>query len=244
LAKHTHTPGMIEELESAADRLASWIASNAWLVGGVLVVVLGSAGAWGGYRSWSQGREEAASNALDRTRTAYLFAFGAQPGTIEEPELANPALAEAIRDEYVGEFKAVAEEHSGTVAGTLALFEAAELLNRLGRPKQTEEIWRQALASASGNPGLYGILQQRVAQAHEAREAWAEAAAAHQEAGRTAGYPLRYWALVDAARCYATAGEPERALALYEEVEREAPDLNLPDHLRAQFRELRAVARR
>ena len=203
--------------------------------------MLGTAGAWGGYRSWSQGREEAASNALDRTRTAYLFAFGAQPGTIEEPELANPALAEAIREEYVGEFKAVAEEHSGTVAGTLALFEAAELLNRLGRPEQTEEIWRQALASASGNPGLYGILQQRVAQAHEARQAWAEAAAAHQEAGRTAGYPLRHWALVDAARCYAAAGEPERALALYEEVEREAPDLNLPDHLRAQFRELRAA---
>lgn len=244
MAKRTHTPDMIEEFESAADRLASWIASNAWLVGGVVAVLLGTAGAWGGYHSWSQGREDAASNALDRTRSAYLFAFGAQPGTLEEPELANPALADAIREDYVGEFKAVAEEHSGTVAGSLALFEAAELLNRLGRPEQTEEIWRQALASASGNPGLYGILQQRVAQAHEAHEAWAEAAAAHQEAGHTEGYPLRYWALVDAARCYAAAGEPERALELYEEVEREAPDLHLPDHLRAQFRELRAVARR
>jgi tetratricopeptide (TPR) repeat protein len=243
LAKRTHTPDMIEEIESAADRMASWIASNAWLVGGVLVVVLGTAGAWGGYHSWSQGREEAASTALDSARTAYLFAFGAQPGAIQEPELANPAVAEAIREEYVAEFKAVAEEHSGTVAGTLALLEAAELLNRLGRAEQTEEIWRQALAEASGNPGLYGILQQRVAQAHEVRQAWAEAAAAHEAAGRTAGYRLRHWAMVDAARCYAAAGEPERALALYEEVEREAPDLNLPDHLRAQFRELRAVAR-
>ena len=244
MAKRTQTPDMIEEIESAADRLASWIASNVWLVGGVLVVVLGTAGAWGGYHSWNQGREEAASNALDRTRSAYLFAFGAQPGTLEEPELANPALAAAIREDYVGEFKAVAEEHSGTVAVTLALFEAAELLNRLGRPEETEEIWRQSLASASGNPGLYGILQQRVAQAHEARQAWAEAAAAHQEAGHTEGYPLRHWALVDAARCYAAAGEPERALELYEEVEREVPDLGLPDHLRAQFRELRAVASR
>ena len=244
MAKRTQTPDMIEEFESAADRLASWIASNAWLVGGVLVIVLGTAGAWGGYHSWSQGREQAASNALDAARAAYLFAFGAQPGTLEEPELANPALAEAIREEHVGEFKAVAEEHSGTVAGTLALFEAAELLNRLGRPEETGDIWRQALASASGNPGLYGLLQQRVAQAHEERQAWAEAAAAHQEAGRTAGYPLRHWALVDAARCYAAAGEPERALELYEEMEREAPDLNPPDHLRAQFRELRAVANR
>jgi len=237
LAKRTHTPDMIEEFESAADRLASWIASNVWLVGGVVAVLLGTAGAWGGYHSWIQGREATASNALDRTRSAYLFAFGAQPGTLEEPELANPALADAIREDYVEEFKAVAEEHSGTVAGNLALFEAAELLNRLGRPEQTEEIWRQALASASGNPGLYGILQQRVAQAHEAHQAWAEAAAAHQEAGHTEGYPLRYWALVDAARCYAAAGEPERALELYEQVEREAPDLHLPDHLRGQFRD-------
>jgi tetratricopeptide (TPR) repeat protein len=235
---------MIEEIESAADKLAHWIASNAWLVGGILVLVLGTAAAWGGYRSWSQGREEAASNALDRTRTAYLFAFGAQPGQIEEPELANPAAAMAIREEYVAKFQAVAKEHSGTVAGTLALFEAAELLNRLGRPEQAEEIWREARASASGNPGLYGLLHQRIGQAHEARQAWAEAAAAHQEAGHTAGYPLRHWALVDAARCFAAAGEPEHALALYEEVEREAPDLNLPDHLRAQLRELRAVSRR
>lgn len=244
MAKRTQTPDMIEELESAADRLANWIARNAWLVGGVLVLVLGTAGAWGGYRSWSQGREEAASNALDRTQTAYLFAFGAQPGAIEVPELANPAAAVAIREEYVTKFKAVADEHSGTVAGTLALLEAAELLNRLGRPEDAGEIWGEALASASGNPGLYGILQQRVGQAHEERQAWAEAAAAHQEAGHTAGYPLRHWALVDAARCYAAAGEPERALALYEEVEREAPDLNLPDHLRAQFRELRALSAR
>ena len=101
MAKRTHTPDMIEEFESAADRLAGWIASNAWLVGGVLVIVLGTAGAWGGYHSWSQGREEAASNALERTRSAYLFAFGAPSGTIEEPELANPALADGIREDYV-----------------------------------------------------------------------------------------------------------------------------------------------
>jgi tetratricopeptide (TPR) repeat protein len=233
---------MIEEIESAADRMANWVASNAWLVGGVLVLVLGTAAAWGGYRSWSEGREGAASNELDRVKSAYLFEFGAQPGAIVEPELANPAAAAAIREEYVAKFTEVAEEHSGTVGGTLALFEAAELLNRLGRPEEAEEVWRRALASASGNAGLQGIVQQRVAQAHEGRGEWAQAAAAHEAAGRTSGYVLRHWALVDAARCYAAAGERERALALYEEVEREAPDLSLPDHLRAQFRELRAVS--
>lgn len=243
MAKRTQTPDMIEEFESAADRMAQWVANNAWLAGGLLVVVLGTAAAWGGYRSWSQGREDAASNALDRVQTAYLLAFGAQPGALEEPELANPAAGMAIREEYVGKFQEVAEEHSGTVAGTLAFFEEAKLLDRLGRPEQTEEIWHQALASASGNPGLVGLIQQRIAQTHEERGEWAEAAAAHEQAGRAEGYALRHWALVDAARCYAAAGERERALELYEEVEREAPDLSLPDHLRTQFRELRAEAK-
>jgi len=242
LAKRTQTPDMIEEFESAADRLANWVGHNAWLAGGLLVVVLGTAAAWGGYRSWSQGHEEEASNALDRVQTAYLFAFGAQPGALEEPELANPAAAVAIREEYVEKFGAVAEQYSGTVAGTLALFEEADLLDRLGRPEQTEEIWRQAISSAAGNPGLVGTAQQRLGEAYEERQAWNEAAAAHEQAGRTEGYPLRYWALADAARCYAAAGEPDRALKLYEEVELEAPDLNLPEHLRAEFRELRAVA--
>ena len=44
----------------------------------------------------------------------------------------------------------------------------------------------------------------------------------------------------DAAAFRAAAGESERALALYERVEREAPELNLPPHLSAQYRELQA----
>jgi tetratricopeptide (TPR) repeat protein len=235
---------MIEDLESGADRLAHWIAENAWLAGGLLVLVLGSAAGWGGYQSWTRSHEEAASNALSRARVGYMTALGAPPGALVEPELANPKAADAIREEYLEKYRAVAEEHAGTVAGTLALFEAGELLEKLERPEQTEEVWRQALASASGSPGLRGLVQQRIAASQEVREAWAEAAAAHEAAGRIEGYPLRFWALVDAARCYAAAGEPERALALYEEVEAAAPDLNLADHLRAQRRELRAVAAR
>jgi len=241
LAKRTQTPDIIEEFESAADRMAQWVASNVWLVGGLLVAVLATAAALGGYHSWSERCEGAASNALDRVQTAYLFAFGAQPGAIEEPELANPATAAAIREEYVGKFRAVAEEHSGTVAGTAALLEAAQLLARLQRPEEAEEVLRQAVASASGKPGLKGTALQQLAQLHEARGAWAEAAEAHEQAARIRGYPLRQWALVDAARCFAAAGEPKRAVALYDEAEREAPDLTLPDHLRAQRRELRAI---
>ena len=241
--RHDH-PDLIEEFESAAEKLARWIGENGLLVGGILVVVLGTAAAVGVYQSYSTGNEEAASDALDATRTAYLRALGASPGAIQEPELANPAAATAIREEYVPRFEAIADDHGGTVAGTLALFEVAALLEALERPEEGAAIWAEALDQASGNPGLEGLLHQRVAETHERSEAWAEAAAAHEAAGAISGYPLRYWALVDAARCYAAAGDPTTALTIYDRVQAEAPHLNLPPHIQAQARELRAVAAR
>ena len=84
--------------------------------------------------------------------------------------------------------------------------------------------------------------RQRIGEAYENRGAWAEAAAAHAAAGGLIDYPLRYWALVDAARCHAAAGDASQALAIYDRVEAEAPDLPLPTHVRDQIRELRATA--
>lgn len=240
--QQSHTPELIQDFESAADRMAHWIGEHLLLSGLLLALLLGGAGAWGGYHSWQQGREEDASNALDRVQTAYLLALGAEPGTLEEPELANPEAAREIRERYLAEFQKVAKEHRGTVAGTLALFEAAEVMERLGQTEQTEETWKAALEAARGNPGLTGLLQQRIAEIYESREDWRDAAEAHEAAGAIEKYPLRYWALLDAARCWAAAGDRTRALALYDRVEAEAPDLNLPAHLRAQARELRAAA--
>jgi len=243
LAKHRHDhPDMIEEFESAAEKLAGWIGQNLLLVGGTVAAVLALAAGIGGYRSWSTANEETASDALDRMRGSYLQALGAEPGSLEEPELANPAAAKAIREEYLPQFREIADEHDGTVAGTLALFEVAALLEALEREDETGAVWTRALGQVAGNPRLEGLLHQRVGEAHERNEAWAEAAASHERAGRLEGYPLRYWALVDAARCYASAGERGQALALYDQVEAESPDLPLPPHIRDQIRELRAVA--
>ena len=239
--RHDH-PDMIEEFESAAERLAGWIGQNLLLVCTGLAIVLALAAGLGGYRTWRASSEEAASDALDRTRAAYLQALGTSPDAIEEPELANPAAAVAIREEYLPEFEAIADEHEGTVAGTLALFEVAALLEASDRAAETGPIWQRALEQASGNPRLQGLLYQRIGESHERQESWTEAAAAHESAAELQGYPLRYWALVDAARCYAAAGQPEKALGLYDRVEAEAPDLALPSHIRDQIRELRAVA--
>ncbi|MBW2270653.1 MAG: hypothetical protein JRH16_18975 [Deltaproteobacteria bacterium] len=240
MAKRKPAPDIIEELESAAERMAAWIGQNRWLVGGSLALVLGTALAWGGYENYSRIHEEAASNELDKTRSAYFIALGASPTAIQEPVLANPKAAQAIQQDFLERFQGVADEHAGTVAGTLALFEVARLLDKLERGDESGALWDRTLAAASGKPGLAGLLHQQRAEAFEHRGDWSQASAAHESAGDIVEYPLRYWALVEAARCAAAGGEGERALALYERVEREEPELTLPPHLRAQYRELQA----
>jgi len=239
--KHSNAPEFVEEFEGAADRLANWVAAHAWQVGGGLLALLLAVGGFQAFRDASRQSEEAASNALDEVRSGYLLALGAAPGALELPELANPAAAEEIREEYLVKFQTIADDHGGTLAGTLALFEVAALTDDLGRGEQTAAVWEEALRRSSENPRLRGMLHQRIASAHEEDEAWSQAATAHEAAGAIAGYPLRYWAQLDAARCWLMAGEQERALELFDAVETEAPDLQLPDHLRMQRNELRAA---
>ena len=66
MARRTQEPDLIEEFESAADKLASWIATHSVPVVGILVLALAGAFAWERIDSGIDAREEAASNALDR----------------------------------------------------------------------------------------------------------------------------------------------------------------------------------
>jgi tetratricopeptide (TPR) repeat protein len=242
VAKQQHSPDMIEGFESGAERLAHWIGENAFLAGGLLFAVLAVAGGWGGLTSLQRSREAKASVALEQTRSDYLRDMGAAPGDFELPELANPATADRIREEYVEKFQAVADQNRGSVAGTLALFEVAEILDALGREEQVQTVWESALEASAGNDRLTGLLLQRVGESHERRESWSEAAEAHQAAGELEAYPLRYWALLDAARCMVAAGSKQQGLTLYRRVQQESPELPVPDHLRLQFRELEATS--
>ncbi len=242
MAKRHHTPDMIEGFESGAERLARWIGENAFLAGGLLFAVLALAGGWGAFSSFQKSREAKASLALEQIRGDYLRDMGARPGDIELPELANPATADRIREEYIEKFQAVADQHRGSVAGTLALFELAEILDALGREQQIQAVWESALAASTGNHRLTGLLLQRIGESYERRESWSEAAESHQAAGELEEYPLRYWALLDAARCLVAAGSTQQGLTLYRRVQQESPELPVPDHLRLQFRELEAAS--
>ncbi len=238
--KPEHDPShVIEEIEDLAERGAQWIRDHLALTITLLVVVLGTAAGYGGFAAHSTRKAESASNAVDQVETEYRQAMGADPDALEVPELANPAAAAAIRSEFAEKFAAVAEEHSGTVAAALARLDQGNLTAAAGDTDAAIAIWQGALADLSGNPNLKAIFEQRIAQAYDDDARWLEAAEAYARAGAIEGYPLRYWALAEAARCFEQAGELARARELALRVSTEAPDLMLPQHLATMLAELR-----
>ena len=138
-------------------------------------------------------------------------------------------------------FQRVAAEHAGTEAAALAAMEAGDIQEVIGQPQAAIETWSRGVEGLSGGSALRALLWLRIAAAQEDLDDPQAAAEAYESAGRMQSYPLRYEALGDAARCFAAAGEPQRALELFEQIETEAPRLRLPDHVRQLLRELRAT---
>ncbi|MGH7337913.1 MAG: hypothetical protein ACREI7_10060, partial [Myxococcota bacterium] len=239
--EHGTAAEMLGELESAADRLGDWLQTHITVVTAAVVglLVVTGLGAW--RFSARDSAEREASTALAEVRADYLSAMGAQPGSIEVPELANPTAAAAIREEYEKRYAELAEEHEGTVAATLAAIERAELLGAAGRGDEAIALLEQAVEKAPSRGAVRGVVIQRLAQRLEAAGRWADAADRHEAAANLDDYPLRHWALADAARCRAMAGDAAAARALYDRLDREAPDFPLSDDQNAQRLELRAA---
>ncbi len=243
MAKRPSTlPDVFDDFESSAERLADWVRRHA--VGLGIGLVLAIAGVWG-VNAWiglGERRESEASAALAAARADYLLAMGAPQGSLEVPELANPEAARSIRAEYAARFRQVAEDHAGTVSGTLARLEGLELEAESLDTDARLAALNQALEEVGGREILRAMVRQRIAQVQEEAGRLAEAAASYEAAASIRDYPLRNFAMADAARCFASAGEPQRALALYDQLEAEAPDFQLPEHHRVLRRELRGRA--
>lgn len=242
--KQDKTESVLEEVESIAERIAAWVQENAWLSIGVLAACLLLAAAYAGYDSWKTRREESASDALDQVRSSYLEAMGTGPGALEIPELANPETGRRISQEYAKRFRAVVDEHPNTVAAVLAALALGDVNEAAGNTEPPIELWRETLADLPSNSPLRALLLHRIAQAEEDAGHWAEAAETHAQAGEIDAYPLRHLSLLDAARCFARAGQSERALELFDRLQTEAPQMSLPAHLRGLAAELRAAAGR
>lgn len=242
MAKHpTGAAETLDELQSAADRLGAFLQSNLRAVALVIVLLLVIAGAVSLVVSSRRRAETDASIALADARADYLQAMGAPPGSLEVPKLANPEAAKKIRSDYEERYAKIADEHAGTVSGALARLEVAELQLDAGETDAALATLRTASEKAPSRPSLQGVILQREAQVLEQADRFADAAALHEQAAGLVGYPLRDYALADAARCRATAGETDKARELYVRLDKQAPDLQLPDYQRMQRRELEST---
>ena len=237
--KKSQHPDLIEEIDSIADRGADWVRAHLGLSIMVVVAILVAAGSYGGMRAHNTRKAESASDALDQVTTDFLTAMGADPGSLVVPELANPAAATQIRSDYAARYAAVAAEHAGTSAAALARLEEGNLTAEAGDFDRAASIWQAALAEWEGQPNLRAIFQHRIGRANESAERWLEAGEAHEAASEVDSYPLRYWAMASAARCYAQAGEQQRARDLALRVSQLAPDLEFPEYLMSLLEELR-----
>jgi predicted negative regulator of RcsB-dependent stress response len=218
-----------------------FLQSNLRAVALVIVLLLVIAAAVSLVVSSRRRAETNASIALADARADYLQAMGAPPGALEVPQLANPEAAKKIRGEYEERYAKIADDHAGTVSGALARLEAAELQLEGGETDAALQTLRAASEKAPARPSLQGVILQREAQVLEQADRFAEAAALHEQASGLAGYPLRDYALADAARCFATAGDLDKARALYARLDKQAPDLQLPDYQRMQRREIEST---
>jgi tetratricopeptide (TPR) repeat protein len=166
--------------------------------------------------------------------------MGAAPGSFEVVEPANPETGRQVRREFVTRFLEVADEHAGAASAVAARMEAAALQDQAGDREAALESWRRAADEAAGAGALEGLALVRLARALEARSLWEEAGIAHERAGGIEDLPTRFLALADAARCFAEAGDAERAVEIFERIEAEAPDATLPAHTEARLLELKA----
>ncbi len=232
---------VIEEIESIAERAAQWVREHLSLAIAALLIVLGTAAAISALASHRTREAETASDALDQVKTEYLQAMGADPNALVVPELANPDATAAIQSEFAEQFRSVAEEHAGTVAAALARLEQGNLSAAAGETDAAIEIWRGAISDLDGNPNLQAIFEQRIGQAYENDAHWIEAAESYAGAGAVKSYPLRRWALAEAARCLLQAGEIERARELALKLATDAPELMLSQRLSAMLAELRQI---
>jgi predicted negative regulator of RcsB-dependent stress response len=241
MAQRTHTAGdRLDELQSSADRLGEFLQKNLRPLAIGLVALLVVAGIVSYLISTRARSEDAASRALADARSEYLKGMGASPGAIEVPELANPEAAKRVRETARAAYTKIADEHSGTVSGALARLEVASLLLQDGDTEAALETFRVLRAEAPSRPNLEGMLLQREGQALEQAGRPQDAVQSYERAAALEGYPLRYYALADAARLRASLGEADAARALYERLTSEAPDLSLPEYQRIQRRELEA----
>lgn len=231
----------LQEIEGVFDRLATRVAENPVTAVVLLVLVLAGAAGASLYRWHAERTASEASRAVAEVQSAYLDAMGAEPGAVEVSDPEDPEKAAEVRAEYAKRFAEVADAHAGTAAGVSARLEQGRLHDALGEPEAAVAAWRKAAEEAPADTALEALARVQLARGLESQGRWEEAAAEHERAGAIEDFPVRAHALAHAARCWANAGKPEQALEAFDRAESTSSATELPTHIAARMRELRAA---
>ncbi len=230
-------PDTLDELASLADRAREWIEANPLKLLALLGAVLLAAAVASAVVVHQSRQREAAARALAEAEAEFRVAMGGEPDATEVPEPANPETARRAREAYLARLEEILAEHGGA-AGAVAALRAGDVAEELGDRERALALFEQGRDRAPRGSPLRALLEERRAVLLEDLGRLEEASRAHEAAAEVEAFPLRYRALADAARTALKAGDPERARTLYERVRNEAPDLELPPHVREPLEEL------
>lgn len=231
----------LEEIDSFFDRIANRVADNplplAVGIGGILAVAL----ILSIVNTVSASRRDEASQAVGQVQTAYLEAMGAPLLSPLFDEPANPEAARTTREDFAARLATVADEYSGSAPAAAGRIESAALLAELGDEEGARARWQGAADEAPADSALRAAALLRLAASLEASDA-AEASRNYEAAGRIDDFPAATLALSHAARTAIDAGDEERALALFAELEEAAGEgvIEAAPFILARLRELRA----
>lgn len=244
--KKKHKPGKdsaaatLDDLEVRSSDLAEWISENPLPILIVAGAILAIAAAYTVASTGVDTARHEASDAIAMVKSEYRAAMGGSYyGSLEVPEPANAEIARTTRLEYVERFKELAGEHEGSEMGSYALVQAGSLQEELDDFDGALASLQRALVPYDESQAMRGIILERIAAIHERLGDLSAAAAAHMEASEITSYPLRYFALLNAARSQAEAGESDAAIVSFERVTNESPDLQIPQHTQAMLMELK-----
>lgn len=241
--EHNPTAETLRGLEASGDRMAEWASDHAVLLLSTIVAILALAAGVGLWMQHSTSQREAAADALAQATSDYRQAMGADPISGPIPEPANRDLAQRARADFAERFAGIAREHPRTAAGALAWLEAGNRMAELERLDEARDFFESALDSAGGRSEIAALAWTRLAVLAEREGDLAAAAEAYEAAASLPSYPLQASALAEAARCWAAAAEPEKALTVFQRLEAEHPDGRIPPHIQARMAEIRAGSR-
>lgn len=229
----------LEEIDSALDRVEAWVSDHPPLVIAIIAGILAVSASFGGYQAYTHHRAARAATAVSSVQQAYLKAMGAPPGSFQVVEPANPETGRTIRKEYAKRFLDAAKAWGGTTAAVRARMQEAQLLEEAGDGAGAVKAWQGAVDAASRGSLLRALALVQLAQGLDQQGQAAQAAAAWQKAGEVKDYPGAALAMAQAARAFADAGDPSKAIQAFKRAQKLAGStVPLPPYLVARLRQL------